>query len=131
MGYVKICNACAGRVTEGAATETGFFIMESCVVGEQFEGVSPSIAPAGLPDLVASCHGAANLTSNNNSTQCAPVVSPEDVKLIGRRLRYISDSFDWRTSVTRRNEPVVIHDWFTDFLTACVSSVMEWWKTTT
>ncbi|KAL1486246.1 hypothetical protein MTO96_031466 [Rhipicephalus appendiculatus] len=60
-----------------------------------------------------------------------PLVNPEDVKLIGRRLRYISDSFDWRSSVSRRNDQVVIHDWFTDFLTACVSSVMEWWKTAT
>nr|XP_050036668.1 uncharacterized protein LOC126533545 [Dermacentor andersoni] len=130
MGYVKICSACAGRVTEGAATETGFFIMESCLV-QQVEVPSPATAHAGLPDLVASCRGAVNLTSNNDSTQCTPVVSPEDLKLIGRRLRYISDSFDWRSSVTRRCEQTVLNDWFSDFLTACVSSVLEWWKTAT
>ncbi|KAL3198074.1 hypothetical protein MRX96_044507 [Rhipicephalus microplus] len=129
MGYVRMCNACAGRVIEGAAAETGFLIMESCVVEERLEGVSPPTVPAGLPDLVASCHGAANLTSNNNSTHCPPAISPEDVKLIGRRLRYISDSFNWRYGSTRRNKQVVLHDWFADLLTACVSSVMEWWKT--
>ncbi|XP_075721761.1 uncharacterized protein LOC142765078 [Rhipicephalus microplus] len=131
MGYVKICNVCAARVTEGAATDASFFAMESCVAGEQIEGVYPTTAPASLPDLVASCRGATSPASNDNSTQCDPLVSPEDVKLIGRRLRYISDSFDWRSRVSRRGNQVVVHDWFTDFLTACVYSVMEWWKTAT
>ncbi|XP_077523520.1 uncharacterized protein LOC144134485 [Amblyomma americanum] len=128
MGCVKTCGLCGGCVTEGPVTGISMHSVKENVFMQMPPEDSPSNAPtAGLPDLVASCTNAARSPSSCENSQSCPELSPDAVKLIGRRLRHLSDHFARRDHKANTQDGT-IHDWFAGFLRVCASTMLELWK---
>ncbi|XP_070377278.1 uncharacterized protein [Dermacentor albipictus] len=92
------------------------------------QGLSATPTPSPLPDLVTSCRGTGHSSTQTEQAPCGASPCRDGAKVVGRRLRYLSDTLDTAPRKQHKTGEVVLHDWLTDFLATCMSSVVTWWK---
>ncbi|KAL1479949.1 hypothetical protein MTO96_051451 [Rhipicephalus appendiculatus] len=125
---MRTCNDCS-------ATPFGKFLFvqplrlamgEVFILGRLQQGLPAT--PTLLPDVVTSCRVMDDFSTQTEPTQCGTRSCRDGAKIVGRRLRYLSDTLNIASSKSNNTGKVVLHDWLTDLLTTCVCSLVTWWK---
>ncbi|XP_077565081.1 uncharacterized protein LOC144180648 [Haemaphysalis longicornis] len=128
------CNSCGAHTEAGGPSLDGdqsrLVARDTLSLEHLHRGVSaePTLSP--LPDLVTSCVAEESVVRPSDSSAACPWgTCRHRAKVVGRRLRFLADSLDKRRLLKRPGtKDVILHDWLTDLMTACLSSVLDWWQ---
>ncbi|XP_075722139.1 uncharacterized protein LOC142765290 [Rhipicephalus microplus] len=125
---LRTCDAC------GAPSFGKFLFVQALRLGMDVASIAERphqglpATPRLLPDVVTSCRVVDSFSTQTQSAQCGTRSCREGAKIVGRRLRYLSDTLDTASSKSHKTGQVILHDWLTDFLATCLCSLQTWWK---